>query len=174
MEIYKDIPNYESLYQVSNLGNIKNITTGKILKTFLNKYGYLQVTLCKNNKTKLFRVHRLVASSFIDNPSNKTQVNHINGDKKDNRVDNLEWCTGSENIRHSYKNRLQIAKKGKNNTLSKPVYQYDLDGNFIKEWDSVGEISRNMNIRKQYISACCLNKINKTNGFIFRYKEGLN
>lgn len=174
LELYKGIPNYEEIYQVSNLGKVRNITTGKILKPFLNKYGYLQVTLCKNGKTKLFRVHRLVAECFIENPFKKEQVNHINGNKIDNRIDNLEWCTGSENVKHSYKNKLQVAKRGKNNKLSKRVIQYDLEGNLIKEWDSVGEVFRELNIKKQYISACCLRKIKHTRGYIFRYEEGLN
>lgn len=173
-EEYKDIPNYEGIYQVSNKGNVKNILTKNILKIFVNHQGYAQVTLCKNGKVKLYRVHRLVGESFIENPFNKTQINHIDGNKLNNCSDNLEWCCQSENSKHAYTIGLQKPKKGKYNILSKKVNQYDLEGNLIKAWDCVSEIATKLKIKKQYISACCLNKINKTHGFIFKYEEGLN
>lgn len=133
MEIWKNIENYEG-YQVSNFGNIKSLskkvkckngfrtTKEKILKLKKSKHGYLSVQL--KNKGKFFSIHRLVAFAFIDNPENKPQVNHINGIKHDNRIDNLEWCNQSENQIHAYANKLQIPSlhnrpNGENQGLSK-------------------------------------------------------
>lgn len=114
-EIWKDIRGYEGLYQVSNLGRVKSLermtSQNKHLKeklTCLNKlsHGYNNVGLCKQGKTKAFYVHRLVAEAFIPNPENKPQVNHIDGCKTNNKVDNLEWVTQSENMQHAYRTGL--------------------------------------------------------------------
>ena len=96
-EIWKDIKGYEGLYQVSNLGRVKRVTTGRVLKQFPNKQGYLLVSLCKTGKQKSFAIHRLVAQAFILKPENKPEVNHIDEDKTNNMVSNLEWCTRVEN-----------------------------------------------------------------------------
>lgn len=100
-EYWKDIENYPN-YQVSDLGSVRNKLTGKLLRPENNR-GYLRVVLCKDGKPKKFFIHRLVATVFIDNPYNKKEVNHINGCKTDNCVDNLEWNTSSENMIHSYR-----------------------------------------------------------------------
>lgn len=116
-EVWRDIHGYEGLYQVSDLGRVRSITrggtNGRMLKPD-NCFGYLRYTLCKNNIPTRHRAHRLVAEAFIPNPENKPQLNHINGNKEDNRVDNLEWCTESENQLHSrrvLKNHCGIPKK---------------------------------------------------------------
>lgn len=111
MEEYRDIPNYEGLYQISNLGNVKSLPKGdgnggreRLLKQEAlnrNHTNYRRVTLCKEGITKRFQVHRLVADAFIENPTNKPQVNHIDNNGENNCVDNLEWVTGSENMIHS-------------------------------------------------------------------------
>lgn len=104
MEVWRAVPGYEGLYQVSDLGRVQSVaragTSGRILKPD-TCFGYRRYALCKNNVTTRHRAHRLVAEAFIPNPENKPQVNHINGVKTDNRAENLEWCTGSENQTHS-------------------------------------------------------------------------
>ena len=113
-EVWKDIAGYEGKYQVSNLGRVRSLqyhnTKGIVrigyLKPATDGCGYLRCTLSKNNKLTTFKVHRLVASAFIDNPNNLPQVNHKDGDKQNNNVDNLEWCNNSQNQLHAYANGL--------------------------------------------------------------------
>ena len=132
MEIWKDIPGYEGLYQASTLGNIRSLdkivpkwnkpykrkVKGKILKKNLINGGYLAISLHKNKEQKSYKISRLIAKTFIPNPNNKPEVNHINSIRTDDRVSNLEWCTRSENMLHSYKygNNTQV---GSNNASSK-------------------------------------------------------
>lgn len=111
MEIWKTIIEYPN-YEVSSEGRIRNTKTGRVLKFGKTKTGYLQVVLYKDRKAKYFKVHRLVASIFIPNPENKPQVNHINGIKTDNRVENLEWSTNSENQKHAYRTGLKFRSDG--------------------------------------------------------------
>jgi hypothetical protein len=124
-EIFKDITGYEGIYQISNLGNVKRLykknPNGIILKQLDNGAGYCYVGLSKNNKLKNHYIHRLVAQYFIDNPNNLQQVNHINGIKKDNRIENLEWCTQSYNNTHAIKTGLRVHKKGDDNKKSKKI-----------------------------------------------------
>ena len=107
MESWKKIDNYDN-YMISNLGNIKNIKRNKLLSPSKNTWGYLGVMLHKNGNVKRYQIHRLVANAFIPNIENKKEVNHKDGNKLNNHVDNLEWVTRSENILHSYKIRIYI------------------------------------------------------------------
>jgi hypothetical protein len=123
-KIWKDIPEYEGLYQVSNFGEVKSlskprnvfnscyIAKERILKPALNDKGYKVVVLTKNKKHKTFRVHRLVALAFINNYESKPQVNHIDGNKLNNNIENLEWCTNGENEKHAYKLGLKKINEG--------------------------------------------------------------
>lgn len=180
-EIWKDIKGYEELYQVSNFGRIKRISylhgkskkyikKEKIKKAVITIQGYLQVGL-SNNGLKHIKVHRLVAETFIPNPNNLPQINHKDGNKQNNNVDNLEWCTCSENIIHAFKNNLKKGKRDEENILSKKVIQYNLNGEKIKEWDSTMQIQRELGINNVSISQCCLNKIKKSHNFIWKYKN---
>lgn len=105
-EVWKDIDGYNGDYKVSNLGRVKSFKKDKIngivMKQDNARLGYKRICLCLENVKKNFFIHRLVAKAFIDNPYNKPQVNHKNGKPSDNRVENLEWCTASENHLHSY------------------------------------------------------------------------
>ena len=111
MEKFKDIKGYEGKYQVSNLGNVKSlIGKGRVLKP-LKHNGYLVAQLSKNGSHKRHKTHRLVALTFIPNPLNKSEVNHINGNKTDNRLENLEWVTHRENTIHAFDMGLNKAQK---------------------------------------------------------------
>lgn len=190
-EIWKDIKGYEGLYQISSFGNVKSLDRYIINKNgdkqyFPGKYltqgisdNYLKVILSKNNKQRTFRVHILVARAFIPNPENKPEVNHIDGNKKNNKVNNLEWNTRSENEFHAYRNGLAkpsnkqkqaVVKYAKEN-YSKKVVQYSLNGEFIKEWNSMHDVWRELGIRPSYICRCCKGLRNQTYGYIWKYKQ---
>ena len=173
-ELWKDVKGYEGQYKVSNLGNVKSLkylhhNKEAIIKGGIKKTGYRQVILSKNYKNKYVSVHRLVAEAFIPNPLNKPQINHINGNKLDNRVGNLEWCTGSENVIHAYKTGLQIPKTAENNLYSKKVNQYDMNNNLIRKYYAVREAARVNKLNPRDISKCCQGKRKQVGGYIWRF-----
>ena len=150
MEQWKTIQGYEN-YEVSSEGRIRNKKTGKILKPVKKSNGYLQITLCKDSKHhKVFSVHRLVAIYFIPNPENKPTVNHINENKEDNRVENLEWMTGAEQNEYS---------------KSKKVYCYELDQTF----DSMKEAEEQTGAT--HISQACKGKRKTSGGYHWKYVD---
>lgn len=152
-EIFKPIKGYEDLYEVSDLGNVRNKASGKLLKPFRDRGGYLRVDLCNGiRKSKL--IHRLVAQVFLPNPLNLPQVNHIDENKSNNNVDNLEWCTAQYNIDYSQ---------------SKSVNQYSLDGIYIATYKSIKEAERTTGIAHGDISRCCLGKRLSAGGFIWKF-----
>ena len=116
-EIWKDIEDYEELYQISSFGRVRRKKDDYIFKENKNSGGYRVITLTKNKKEKSFSVHQLVAQAFISNPNNLPQINHIDGNKMNNRVDNLEYCTASENMQHAYKNGLEILQEDYNHQM---------------------------------------------------------
>jgi len=140
-EIWKDIAGYEGLYQVSNLGRVMSFKkkSNSLLLSPSCSRGYLAVNLYINGNVKNPSIHRLVAIAFIPNPLNKPCVNHIDGNKLNNKLSNLEWCTYSENELHSIHvlgKKKSIGIKGEKNPLSKRVYQFSFNGIIINEFVS--------------------------------------
>lgn len=172
-EIWLPVVGYEGRYEVSNLGNVKSLNYEnkgyvKLLKPGVIKKGYLYVYLTKNGKEKRFFIHRLVAEAFIPNWFDDPQVNHIDEDKTNNNVDNLEWCDCKYNNNHGTRNN-RISEKNTNGKKSKPVIQYTKTGEFVKEWPSIMEADRN-GFHHSVITKCCRGERQSHKGFIWRYK----
>lgn len=158
-EIWRDIPGYLGLYQVSNFGRVLSLITNRILKFNNAGKGYLQVTLCKDGIQKNYLVHRLVAMTFIQNPNNLPQVNHRNEVKTDNRVENLEWCSCKYNMNYgTARERTAIGHY-------KPVYCVELDRVFSSE----KEVAKELNISAKHICCVCKGRYKTTGGYHFRY-----
>ena len=175
-EIWKDIKGYEGLYQVSNLGMVKSLNyhlTGRIkkLKLVKNAQGYMVVTLHKGKEIKVQKVHRLVAETFIPNSNNLPQVNHIDGNKENNNVNTLEWCTSSENQKHAYRTGLNKPRYGRENHLSKKVIQYDLNMKEIARYANAREVERQLGYENSCITSCCRKETKMSYGYIWRYEK---
>ena len=165
---------YEGLYKVSNLGKILSLNynhTGRerLMNPSTDKDGYLKVHLSKNKETKDCYVHRLVAETFITNPENLPEVNHIDEDKTNNRVDNLEWKSHKDNCNHGTRNE-RAAKANTNGKLSKRVLQLSLTGDLIREWPSTMECERN-GFHQGAVAACCQGKRKSHKGFRWMYTD---
>lgn len=169
-EIWKEIKEYEGLYQVSNMGRVKSLRKNIILKKSITYRGYEKVNLSVNNIHKDYSVHRLVANAFIPNPDNLPQVNHKDENKTNNCVNNLEWCTQKYNINYGTgTRRCQLANT--NGKCSKPVLQYTLEGIFIKEWKSTKDVQRNLGFAQSNIVAVCNGKRKTAYGYLWKYKK---
>ena len=190
-EIWKDIPGYEGIYQVSSLGRIKrlrfingkyNFKKEKLIKPVIDG-GYCKVTLCKNGKYKNYPIHRLVLLTFKSD--SKLQIDHINGNKQDNSLANLEYVTSKENIKRAFNIGLQKSIKEKNyngwlkgiknhiKNASKQVIQFNENYEIIKVYDSIADASRENNIPTGNISKCCKKEKGHitAGGYIWRYFE---
>lgn len=162
---------YEGIYQVSNLGNVKSLRNNKILKPGVI-LGYFAVSFSNKGKKESKRIHRLVAEAFIPNPENKPCVNHIDGNKLNDIVTNLEWVTVKENVKHAWKMGLsKPIKPTYIGNFDKKVNQYDMQGNFIREWKSMMEVQRELKIFQSNISNCCRKKQNSTGGYKWEYAD---
>jgi hypothetical protein len=177
-EIWRSVVGFEGYYEISNLGNIHSIDRtiitkiglrklkSKQLKLYPNEQGYLNTTVRINNIVHNFRVHRLVAEAFILNPENKLTVNHIDCNKQNNIVSNLEWATYSENIKHAYDNNLNNSK-----SQYKTVLQYSKTGHFISEHISISDAIKSLNIdRGNHISDVCNGRMKTAYGYIWKFK----
>lgn len=164
-EIWKDIKGYETIYQVSNLGRVKNIKFDRILKGSKDKDGYPITILSKNGRQSNKSTHRLVAEAFILNPENKPQVNHIDEDKTNNVVSNLEWCTIKENCNHGTRNVRH------SNTRSKAIIAIDIANGEYNEYVSSKECAKRLGLSSGNIASVLTGRIKQTKGYIFKYKE---
>lgn len=196
-EIWKDIENYEGLYQVSSLGRVRSMDRvvadsrtghrtlkGKIMSLPNNQRGYQIVRLSKDGKKTTYFVHRLVAQTFIPNPEEKPQIDHIDTNPANNRIDNLRWATPKENHMNplTRKNKSDsmkgenapwYGKLGKDNPKSKSIYQISKDGNLIRKWEGMREAERYTEATLQKISLCCQGKRRTSGGYRWIYASDL-
>lgn len=156
------IDSQETNYSVSSLGEVRNDQREKILKQ-ATQGGYKFVTLSINNRAKRLRVHRLVAEAFISNIEKKPYVNHKDGDRSNNKVENLEWVTPAENTQHAVQTGLLKSSR------SVKVVQYSLNGERIKEFESQTEAANVLGIQQAKISDVCNGRRQTTGGFQWRY-----
>lgn len=164
-EIWKDIKEYEGLYQVSNLGRVKRVTTGIILKGSKDRGGYLVVNLSKNNIGSMKKIHRLVAQAFIPNPENKPEVNHIDEDKTNNMLSNLDWMTRKENNNHGTRTD-RMAK-----TRSIPIIAINIKTGESQEFKSTKECVKQLGLHQPSITHVLKGRRKQTGGYTFKYKE---
>ena len=179
-EIWKDIPNYEGLYQASNLGRVKSLerldaigrkVNEKILKSARDRYGYYRIQLWKQSIGKAYQVHRLVWSAFNGPIPEGMQVNHIDEKPSNNSLSNLNLMTPKENCNWGTRNERagKVLKNRKD--LSKSVMQYDLQDNFVKEYPSAKQVERELGFDQGNICECCKGKRKTVHGFKWKYKE---
>lgn len=190
-EVWRAVVGYEGYYEVSNFGRLKSLSRvdykghvrkERILKPTKKKNGYLHLILSKNGVRKDFLVHRLVAEAFIPNPDNLLIVNHRDENKENNFVfvkedgsvdfqkSNLEWCDYRYSTKYGTRTE-RAAKAMTNGKLSKPVYQYTLDGTFVREWPSLKEIYRQTGWYFANISACCRGERKSAYGYVWSYTK---
>ena len=185
-EIWKPIKEWERIYEISSYGRVRRISYDNphykhnvklpfYNKPRVDKDGYLKYTLCNKKINKSYMAHRLVAQAFIPNPNNYPVINHKDCDTQNNNVDNLEWCSITYNNRYIKKmGRTNYCYGGKH-PKSKIVFQYDRNGNFIREYESTGEVERVLGINSAQIRACCnpKSRVKTVHNFIFKYKNQL-
>jgi hypothetical protein len=184
-EIWKDVVGYEGLYRVSNYGRLKSLSkrcripSKKLISIPYERIlllritnGYCKAMICKEGTLFRTNVHRLEAIAFIPNIENKPCIDHIDGNRKNNCLYNLRWCTVKENMNNEITvRRISEGKKGVLNPKSKKVVQLEMDGSFVKVWDSIREAERVCGFDSSSISACCLGKYKFHRGYLWKYAE---
>lgn len=163
MEQWKDIDGFDGKYQISNLGNVRSFSkwkNGGLLKKGKTTTGYYVVNLVVDGRRKIVKkvIHRLVATHFLENPNNYSEVNHKDGNKLNNNVDNLEWVSRSGNMRHAYEHGLIPRRFGKLRSNAKTVIQKNKNGDIVKIWGSVADIHRETGYSTNSIVCCCNKK----------------
>jgi hypothetical protein len=171
-EIWKDIKALDNKYLISNMGKIRSyLHKNHNLSTHYNNSGYEVIVI----KKKHFSIHRLVAEAFVPNPNNYVFVNHIDGNKHNNKFNNLEWCTKSYNEKEAYRLGLKtptlpnLGKTGILSARSKKVYQFNKEHILINCYNGVREASRKTNILSSCISDCCRGVQKTAGGYIWKY-----
>ena len=149
----KDVVGYENIYGITSCGRVWSYKYKKFLTPSTNKRGYLRVGLRKNGERKVYMVHRLVAEAYIPNPDNLPDVDHIDNDRTHNYLNNLQWITHKDNVR-----------KGRN----KPILQYTLDGEFVKEWPCAYDVGKEVSSN---IVNCLKGRYKTAYNYIWKYKE---
>jgi hypothetical protein len=180
LEVWKDIPDFEGYYQVSNLGNVRNYKTKNIIKPETSNTGYLTVRLNKNTIRSIFTIHRLVAKQFVENknPKSYTLVMHLDDCKKNNIASNLEWGTYKSNSHEAWRKGLceKLRLTGKNNGAingkksSIPIVQLDENLFLVNEFQSIRDAEKATGIKNTTINSCCKRRIKTAGGFIWKYK----
>lgn len=169
VEEWRDIDGYVGLYQVSNIGNVRSVKRNSNL-ALINRNGYKKVALITNGIRKDCPAHRLVCLAFLPNPENKAFVNHKNGIRDDNRVENLEWCTPKENTAHAY---TVLGRKFASGysvyTTRRAVVKKDINGEIVETFSSIKEAASNHNGARANICRCCRGGIKAYKGFIYEY-----
>lgn len=174
-EIWKDLKEFEGKFKISSMGTIVNKFSNTKVKTRISKDGYVYVSLYYNKKSYIKTLHGLVAKTFIRNNNNNLEVNHIDGNKLNNSIDNLEWITHKDNIKHAWENKLfepvreASRRYGKDNPSSKRVIQYDSKGNKIKEYSCIAEAVRETKINKTSIGKCCNNRQKTAGEYVWKF-----
>lgn len=168
MESWKDISGYETYYQVSSYGNVRNTKTNKIITGDVNSSGYRRVILYKPIKKRVF-VHRLVAKTFVNGYDKDLVVNHIDGNKTNNNSDNLEWITRSDNDKHAFK--LGLRKSYACTFKSKIICYNLLTNEIIKVYDTSQDCAEELMVNRSNIYATCKGKQKSCRGFGLRYED---
>lgn len=191
IEQWQEIPGYEGQYMVSNTGFVKALAReieylsplGKRAVTMLKERilrpyescGYKKVDLYKNSIRKKAFIHILVAEAFIQNIDKKPQVNHKDGNRQNCHIDNLEWCTQKENVRHAIDVLKRVLgghpPRGKDSQFSIPVLQFNHSGQLIREWGAMADVARECGFKGYHISNCCKGKSKTAYGFIWAFKH---
>ena len=177
-EVWKDIPELEGKYQISNCGRVKSFFSceeGKILALTVNRLGYVDIMI----RRKKYLVHRLVALLFVPNPYFYKEINHKDGNKQNNYYENLEWCTRSENMKHAFATGLKENRRGSQSNAAKSFYQFDKHGNLIRKWGSLVECAEYFQSGKngpakdiqKRLTATLHNRHKSCCGFLFSFED---